>query len=141
MTTRKVHLHKQEESVMERGLQIRSEDPIEPIENQVWVDTTSKKINLYKNGIKVSIGSDGINSAEETFVLNKDDILNKKVTLSKYPVVNSLQFLPEGGIYQRKDIDFSIDGKAITWDGLYLDNFLQEGETIQINYLFTDELT
>lgn len=138
MTTRKVHLHKQEESIMERGLQIRSEDPIEPIENQVWLDTTNKKINLYKDGIKINIGSDGVNSAEETFTLTQNDILTKKVTLSKDPVINSLQFIPEGGIIQRKDLDFSVEGRAITWDGYFLDDFLQEGEVIQIKYLFTE---
>jgi hypothetical protein len=138
MSIRKVHLHKQEEGVVERGLQIRTQDPVVPTENQLWVDIQNKKINLYKDGIKIAIGDGNVHGAEETFVLTEQDIENKHVFLSKVPISGSLTLVPDGGIAQRKDIDFRVEGSKVDWAGASLDGFLEEGEVLQINYLFTD---
>lgn len=134
---RKIHLHKQEESIIERGIQIRSLAPNEPIEDQLWVDLEDKTINLYKNNTKITIGSDGISSAEQIFILSEEDIERKYLILQKKPINGSIVFTPDGAIPQRKGIDYRlISENKIDWNGLCLDTFLEEGEVIQINYLF-----
>jgi hypothetical protein len=134
---RKIHLHKQEENVIERGIQIRSIAPDQPIEDQLWVDLEDKTINLYKNDTKITIGSDGVSSAEQIFVLSEQDIERKYLILQKKPINGSIVFTPDGGIPQRKDIDYRLTSESkVEWNGLCLDGFLEEGEVIQINYLF-----
>jgi hypothetical protein len=134
---KKIHLHKQEEDVIERGIQIRTIAPNEPIEDQLWVSLEDKTINLYKNNTKITIGSDGVSSAEQIFVLSELDIERKYLILQKKPINGSVVLTPDGGIPQRKDIDYKIIlENKIEWNGLCLDGFLEEGEVIQINYLF-----
>lgn len=136
MTIRRVHLHKQEEDILERGVQIRTSTPDSPLENQLWIDPLKREINLFKNGIKVTIGTNGINSAEEIFILTDADIELKSISLTKTPISGSLLLIPDGGIAQRKDIDFRIIDNKIDWSDASLDGFLEEGEVLQINYLF-----
>jgi hypothetical protein len=134
---RKIHLHKQEENVVERGIQIRTLAPDQPIEDQLWVDLEDKTINVYKNNTKITIGSDGISSVEQIFILSEQDIERKYLILQKKPINGSIIFTPDGGIPQRKDIDYRLVlENKIEWSGLCLDGFLEEGEVIQINYLF-----
>jgi hypothetical protein len=36
----------------EKGIQIRSTDPVSPVENQVWINTTETALKYYKSGTK-----------------------------------------------------------------------------------------
>jgi hypothetical protein len=49
MTT-KTFIAKQEESVEEVAVQIRTGDPITPFEGQTWINTTQRRLKTYKSG-------------------------------------------------------------------------------------------
>lgn len=133
---RKVTLTKQEENILERGLQIREVNPQDAIENQLWVDVQTRNIKLFKNHETITIGST-LESFEEVFILSKGDIDRKYIMLAKVPANGSVILLPYGGIQQRPGVDFVVNGNLISWDGKSLDGFLEEGEILKINYTFT----
>lgn len=133
---RKVTLTKQEEEIVERGLQIREVEPQAAIENQLWVDVETRNIKLFKNDQVITIGN-AAESFEETFTLSQGDIDRKYIMLARAPAIGSVTFLPYGGIQQRPGIDFAVEGNVISWAGKPLDGFLEEGEMLKINYLFS----
>lgn len=47
----RTHLAKQEEAITERGTQIRASDPLVPLEDQQWWNTTEGKLKLRKGGV------------------------------------------------------------------------------------------
>jgi hypothetical protein len=60
----KTHLGYQEEGILETGLQIRIDDPITPVENQCWLNTTEQRLKLRKSGITLIL-IEGIGEAIE----------------------------------------------------------------------------
>jgi hypothetical protein len=132
---RKVTLTKQEEDVLERGLQIREIEPDSAVENQLWVDLENRNIKLFKNDQTITLGS-ATDTAEEVFTLAQEDIDRKYIMLSKAPIPQSVVFLPYGGIQQRNNIDFAVEGSIVSWSGKTLDGFLEQGEEIKISYSF-----
>jgi hypothetical protein len=132
---RKVTLTKQEEDVLERGLQIREIEPDSAVENQLWVDLENRNIKLFKNDQTITLGST-TDTAEEVFTLTQEDIDRKYIMLSKAPIPQSVVFLPYGGIQQRNNIDFVVNGSIVSWSGKTLDGFLEQGEEIKISYGF-----
>jgi hypothetical protein len=59
--TEKTHLGKQEETIEEKGVQLRSSDPLVPDIDQLWVNTTVDEMRYYDGSIikTVSAGSQG----------------------------------------------------------------------------------
>lgn len=59
--TEKTHLGKQEETVEEKGVQIRSTDPITPSIDQLWVNTSANELRYFDGALTqtVSAGSLG----------------------------------------------------------------------------------
>jgi hypothetical protein len=73
----------------------------------------------------------------ESFLLNKENIDNKRVTLSEQPAnPNDVTFFPEGGIEQRNGVDFNVSLNVLSWDGLGLDNFLEVDDVVKITYYY-----
>jgi hypothetical protein len=73
----------------------------------------------------------------EDVILTAQQIADKKITLSKNPAFpETLSFVPDGGTAQRYGEDYIVVGNEIRWEGLGLDNFLEEGEVIRITYQF-----
>lgn len=71
----------------------------------------------------------------EIFTLSVTNISEKKIQLSQSPRLDGfIQFIPDGGIVQRIDVDFAVSGNDILWAGLTLDGFLEVGEVIRITY-------
>lgn len=67
--------------------------------------------------------------------LNIDDIANKYVTLPDVPLSPTSVFLTiEGGIPQINGIDYEIIGNKISWNGLGLDNFLDNTDVLLVLY-------
>jgi len=132
---RKVTLTKQEEDVLERGLQIREIEPDSAVENQLWVDLENRNIKLFKNDQTITLGST-TDTAEEVFALTQEDIDRKYIMLSRVPIPQSVVFLPYGGIQQRNNMDFIVNGSIVSWSGKTLDGFLEQGEEIKISYSF-----
>ncbi len=67
--------------------------------------------------------------------LTQQDIDNKFVTLASTPLIPSSVILScEGGIDQVYGIDFIIVGNQIRWEGLGLDNFLDETDVLLVQY-------
>lgn len=100
---------------------------------------------VYDTDLKVYFGGDGLilggfpigGAAQntESFTLDSADILAKQIQLASTPMFPSLvTLLPDGGIYQRYGIDFTVIGDMVNWDGLGLDNFLEVGDTIVVSY-------
>ncbi len=71
----------------------------------------------------------------EDVILTAQQIAEKKITLSGTPAFpEALTFIPYGGVAQRYGQDYTIIGNDISWAGLGLDGFLEEGEGIRITY-------
>lgn len=49
----KTHIGYQEEGILEKGIQIRSDDPVSPIENQLWLNTVEQRLKLRKGGVSI----------------------------------------------------------------------------------------
>lgn len=117
--------------------------------------TTSQRISLtleageivYDSNQKVFYGGNGTTlggfplgesisgGIPEIITLTQQDILNKYVTLSITP------FVPEavdlnilGGILQSNGVDFVVENNILRWNGLGLDNFLEENDVLIIQY-------
>lgn len=104
---------------------------------EVVFDTNTK---VYFGGDGSTYGGfpigQGAATQTEIFTLTATDIANKYVALATNPSsVNIVSVLPEGGIPQIPSVDFTIiSGNLLSWNGLGLDNFLEEGETIVVSY-------
>lgn len=66
MTT-KTHLTKQEEGATERSVQVRASDPLSPVLNQVWINTTSKLLKWFDGAATQVIGP--INTGGPTTII------------------------------------------------------------------------
>ena len=74
-------------------------------------------------------------SIVERIELTQEDINNKYVTLASTPLIPSAVVVtPEGGIPQAYTVDFIIVGNQLRWDGLGLDNFLDETDVLLVQY-------
>lgn len=51
----KTHIGYQEEGILEKGIQIRSDDPVSPVNDQIWLNTTEQRLKLRKDGIDIVI--------------------------------------------------------------------------------------
>lgn len=72
----------------------------------------------------------------DIFILSTINISEKKIKLSQTPrSPNSVNVLPDGGIEQRINIDYNLNVDEISWSGLTLDGFLEEGEILRVTYL------
>jgi hypothetical protein len=68
-------------------------------------------------------------------VLTDEDIAAKRFSFSPLPLDSDLvqvDFL--GGTWQRKGIQYRINGGVFSWGGLGLDGFLEAGEIIRLTY-------
>lgn len=95
--------------------------------------------NKYYGGDGVTLGGIPLGGTGqgpvEQFTLTATNITNKNVQLTISPEVPSAVLLfPEGGIVQRYGVDYTISGDILSWDGLGLDNFLEEGEFLIVKY-------
>lgn len=74
---------------------------------------------------------------KETISLNQGDIDNKKVTLIHDPQdVENMIFIPQGGIEQIYNVDFTVVGKEVRWNGLGLEGFLELDDIINVIYFY-----
>jgi hypothetical protein len=129
--TRKVHLTKQEELILEKALQIRDSDPIAPSEDQLWINVTNNSINLAKTGGVVKLND---TSFSETITVTTANMLTKTVTVSsnvQYP--SRTKIFPQGGPVQIYSKDFTVVApNIIAWGGMGLDGLIEEGDSIVI---------
>lgn len=71
----------------------------------------------------------------ERIELTNQNIADKFVTLSATPMVPSMVFLTvEQGITQINGVDFTVTGNVLSWDGLGLDNFLDNTDVLIVLY-------
>lgn len=74
-------------------------------------------------------------SISERIELSPVDIANKYVTLSSTPLISSAVVVtPEGGIIQSYGVDFIVVGNKLQWEGLGLDNFLDNSDVLLVQY-------
>lgn len=77
----------------------------------------------------------GVENKSYTITLLESDIQNKKVILDPAPLYPAnVNLIPYGGIPQANGIDFEVVGNELTWNGLGLDNFLEAGEKLIVQY-------
>lgn len=89
-----------------------------------------------QGGFKIG-ESAGIKTVTKTITLTSTHISEKRFLLDYEPFsVDSTIFLPEGGIAQRPKIDYDVDANYVVWEGLGLDNFLEEGEVVRFTYYY-----
>lgn len=95
--------------------------------------------NIFYGGNGVDIGGFplGFGGGSQLFVkvLTQTDIDNKYVILPDeafYPDKVRLNII--GGIEQLNGVDYQVIDDVLSWNGLGLDNFLEVGETLLIQY-------
>lgn len=98
---------------------------------------TDQSIFYGGNGLDIGGFPLGFGGGSQLFVktLTASDISNKFVTLPDaafYPEKVRLNII--GGIEQVNGIDFEVTDDIVSWSGLGLDNFLEEGEILLIHY-------
>lgn len=76
-----------------------------------------------------------IKSIKERITLTQENINDKQVILSRVPIYpTAVTLCPDGGIPQVYSVDYIVSGLVLSWDSLGLDDFLEEGEVIEIGY-------
>lgn len=71
----------------------------------------------------------------EKIELSTEDANLKQVQLSKVPNnPSSVIVFPQGGVPQFSGIDFVVTDNILSWNNLGLDGFLEQGETIFVQY-------
>lgn len=104
--------------------------------SEVVYDTTVKS---FFGGDGLTLGGfpigKGIGTNVDKVTLSQQNLDEKKVSLSSPPAVpGAVTLLPIGGIPQVNGIDFEVVGNELSWNGLGLDNFLELGEQLIIQY-------
>ena len=104
--------------------------------SEVVYDTTVKS---FFGGDGITLGGfpigKGIGTNVDNVTLTQENLDDKKVLLSSSPSVpGAVTLLPIGGIPQVNGIDFEVVGNELSWDSLGLDNFLELGEQLIIQY-------
>ena len=82
----------------------------------------------------VPVGS-GVGKKTYKFTITALDLSNKEITLNSIPPFPSeveLEFV--GGITQLNGIDYQITNNVLHWEGLGLDNFIEENDILIIHY-------
>ncbi len=83
----------------------------------------------------IDLESIKITHRRQVVTLSNSDITQKKFTLHHAPIFpETIQFIPDGGIHQRYDEDFTVTGSDISWNGLGLEGFLEAGDKIRVIY-------
>jgi len=99
MSTSKTHIAKQEELVDETAVQLRTDDPVSPVDGQLWLNTTQNRLKLKKDS-DIKILLEGHIGAAA--LLQADGIMNANVSRSYYkdtsaPItINAIANLVEG---------------------------------------------
>lgn len=130
---KKIHIARQEELIKEQGLQIRTEDPSMPSENQLWLNIANNSINLAKSGGVIKLND---TTYSETIIITNVNLMTKTITLSK-AVQNPTRtkIFPQGGPTQIYSTDFTVvSPNIITWGNMGLDGLLEIGDQIVIEY-------
>ena len=74
-------------------------------------------------------------SISQRIELTGIDINNKFVTLASTPLISSAVVVTvEGGITQAYGVDYTVVGNQLRWNGLGLDNFLDETDVLLVQY-------
>lgn len=104
-------------------------------QSEIVYDVTQ---NLFYGGDGLTMGGKPMGSGQsekDVIQLTEQHILNKSVQLSKAPTFpNTVTLVPVGGIPQLNGVDFQVSGNVVSWNGLGLDNFLEEEEVLIIQY-------
>lgn len=105
-------------------------------EAEVVYDTDQK---IFYGGDNTTTGGFviGANSGflMERIQLTNQNIIDKFVTLSGTPMSPTMVFLTvEQGIAQINGVDYTVVGNTISWDGLGLDNFLDNTDVLLVLY-------
>ncbi len=94
--------------------------------------------NIFYGGDGFTLGGNPIGAGQtdkEVLQLTEQNIISKSVVLSKSPSFPQIvSLIPAGGIPQLNGVDFQVSGNVLSWSGLGLDNFLEVGETLLIQY-------
>ena len=131
--TKRVHIARQEETIQEKGLQIRNNDPATPVENQLWLNIATNSINVAKSGGVIKLNDA---SYSETVVITNINLITKTLVLSKTVQNPSrTKIFPEGGPAQIYSTDFTVvSPNIISWGSMGLDGLLEIGDTLVIEY-------
>lgn len=82
----------------------------------------------------VPVGS-GVGKKTYKFTITPVELSNKQITLDSIPPFpNEVELEFVGGITQLNGIDYEVTNNILHWNGLGLDNFIEENDTLIIHY-------
>ena len=82
----------------------------------------------------VPVGS-GVGKKTYKFTITSVELSNKQITLNSIPPFpNEVELEFVGGITQLNGIDYEVTNNILHWNGLGLDNFIEENDTLIIHY-------
>lgn len=84
--TSRIHLGKQEEAVDETGVQIRGNEPANPVSGQAWINTSERKLKVQDGSRKLVLAEGGISDAIN---IPSNDIVDLNVSRSFFKQVTS----------------------------------------------------
>lgn len=78
-----------------------------------------------------------VTSYDQTITITATEASEKKIVLNFFPAFpEKIKVTPAGGIQQVYGLDYTIsNGNELTWAGLGLDGFIEEGEIVFVSYL------
>ena len=80
-------------------------------------------------------GPPGADLRQESFLLTQDNVDDRVVVLATPMKVGAIPLLwVLGGVIQAYSLDYTVVGDAVMWTGLGLEEILEPGDTIQIQY-------
>ena len=82
----------------------------------------------------VPVGS-GVGKKTYKFTITSVELSNKQITLNSIPPFpNEVELEFVGGITQLNGIDYEVTNNILHWNGLGLDNFIEENDILIIHY-------
>lgn len=94
---------------------------------------------LFYTGDDATLGglpiNEGVGKKQITHFVTSSEVDNKQIELSSIPIFPNeveLQFI--NGTSQINGVDFSVSENVLQWDGLGLDNFIEENDILIIRF-------
>lgn len=117
-------------TVLRQGLLLEEAEVVYDVNEQIYYGGDGILLGGFPIGSNV-----GSSVAPEVIPITNLDITNKYVTLKKSPLnPDAVKLDMVGGIPQINGVDFRIVGNILSWDGLGLDNFIDNTDVLIVQY-------
>lgn len=104
---KKIHVTAVEENIRESGIQVRIDEPVTPIENQIWLNPSTGAIKTRKNGETIVVFKGRSTSIEVT-----GNTVNASLANQFYDSINSNKVYIIENLFDGEAIHLSVENVA-----------------------------